>query len=130
MMTCYHIGAVEFFPDACEIRVAGRMEHLQPRLRDVLVCLVRHRGEVVSRETLLREAWHGRAASDECLTRCIYLLRKQLRARNLVETVACSGYRLHHCGHEVGIAGSPLPGALRATGLLPSPPPPMPPWFC
>ncbi len=97
-MTIYHIGTVDFNPDACELSERGHMEHLQPQVRNVLLCLVRHQGQTVSREVLLREAWHGKPVSEECLTRCISILRKQLHdrgAHQLIETVPRVGYRLH-----------------------------------
>lgn len=127
-MVCYHIGSVDFFPDAYEVRVAGQTEALQHQIRNALVCLVRHRGEVVTRETLLREAWNGRMATDEWLTRCIFLLRKHLRDRELLETVTRIGYRLHHAQVEAGISclspsGSPEPDAALSS-------PPRPSWFC
>jgi DNA-binding winged helix-turn-helix (wHTH) protein len=76
----------------------GFIEHLQPQVRNVLLVLVEHAGEVVSKDTLLEQAWHGRAASDECLTRCISILRRQLcdqTDRHLIETIPRVGYRLH-----------------------------------
>ncbi len=97
-MRTYQIGKVGFSPDACELHKDGLTEHLQPQVRNVLLVLVEHAGEVVSKETLLEQAWQGRAASDECLTRCISILRKHFSDRSgkhLIETIPKVGYRLH-----------------------------------
>jgi DNA-binding winged helix-turn-helix (wHTH) protein len=97
-MPIYSIGNMDFDPDACEIYREGQLEHLQPQVRNVLMCLVRHHGEVVIKDVLINEAWCGRSASDECLTRCISILRKQTSDRgdrHLIETIPKVGYRLH-----------------------------------
>ena len=127
-MVRFRIGAVDFLPEAYELRFAGKTERLQPQVRNVLLCLVRRRGEVVSRETLLREAWHGRRATDECLTRCIYLLRKQLRDTGLLETVARIGYRLHPEGNADQHA--PVHSPVLQDPGKPAPQPPQSAWFC
>ena len=97
-MTIYRIGNVEFDPDACEICTEGRFEHLQPQVRNVLMCLVKHQGEVVPKEQLVNEAWNGRLTSDESVTRCISILRKHFAdrsERHVIETIPKAGYRLH-----------------------------------
>ena len=125
-MVRFRIGTVDFLPESYEVMVAGKPEHMQPQVRNVLLCLVRNRGEVVSRETLMREAWHGRHATDECLTRCIYLLRKQLRDNGLLETVPRIGYRLHNQGHADG----PAPPAVKEDPGKCERQPPGSSWFC
>lgn len=96
-MTIYFIGDVEFHPAASEILHAGHSTHLQPQVSNVLECLAKHHGEVVTRDVLFNEAWQGRHTSDECLTRCISLLRDHLHdrdQRHLIETIPRIGYRL------------------------------------
>ena len=93
----YRIGDVEFNPAASEIVSAGHRTHLQPQVSHVLECLARHHGEAVSREQIFTEAWQGRDTSDECLTRCISLLREHFHdrdQRHLIETIPRIGYRL------------------------------------
>ncbi|TDG14141.1 hypothetical protein E2F43_11750 [Seongchinamella unica] len=103
-MMVYRIGEVDFDTDASEIRVRGMATHLQPQVSSVLACLIRHRGEVVSKDTLVAEAWKGRYASDESVTRCVSLLRAQLAdrdQRHLIETIAKKGYRFNGPVEEV-----------------------------
>lgn len=97
-MTVYRIADVLFDPDACEITVDGRTEHLQPQVRAVLMSLVHHQGQVVPRSVLAEEAWKGRPTSDESLARCISVLRRQLERKaghHFIETIPKVGYRLH-----------------------------------
>jgi DNA-binding winged helix-turn-helix (wHTH) protein len=106
-VTVYRIADVLFDSDACEITVGGKTEHLQPQVREVLLSLVRHEGEVVSRGVLAEEAWHGRQTSDESLTRCISLLRRQLERggqHQFIETIPKVGYRFHG---PISIQGNP-----------------------
>lgn len=96
-MTSYRIGEADFDPDASEICVHGHVTHLQPQVSSVLVCLVRHKGEVVAKDMLVEEAWEGRCASDKNVTHCISLLRGHLEDRHdrhLIETIPKKGYRL------------------------------------
>ncbi len=93
----YRIGDVEFNPAASEIVNAGQRTHLQPQVCHVLECLARHHGKPVSRDLIFTEAWQGRDTSDECLTRCISLLREHFHdrdQRHLIETIPRVGYRL------------------------------------
>jgi DNA-binding response OmpR family regulator len=71
---------------------------LRPREFDLLAALIRHRGRVVSRATLLREVW-GYASGTESRTVETHLaaLRQHLgedAARPYIVTVRGAGYRL------------------------------------
>ena len=72
--------------------------HLEPKVMDVLVYLVEHAGEVVTREQFIERVWHGRVVSDEVLSRCISILRTQLgdsaREPRYIQTVPKLGYRM------------------------------------
>lgn len=96
-MRAYQLGRIGFDPDACELYSDGLPDHLQPQVRNVLLCLINHAGEVVTKDHLINEAWQDRVATEECLTRCISLLRKHLRQHgepHLIETIPRVGYRL------------------------------------
>lgn len=122
-MRTYQIGPVGFCPEACELHKEGVVEHVQPQVRNVLMCLLEHADDVVSKETLLQEAWKGRPATEECLTRCISILRKQLddhAEKHLIETIPRVGYRLHCTaisGADQGAVGNP-PGTVRGDLLV------------
>jgi DNA-binding winged helix-turn-helix (wHTH) protein/tetratricopeptide (TPR) repeat protein len=63
---------------------------------EVLSMLVRHRGELVTKDELLSEIWADSFVEESNLTRHIYLLRKTLKdlgAEGLIENVPRRGYR-------------------------------------
>ena len=76
----------------------GHEIHLEPKVMDVLVCLARHRAEVVTREMLLEEVWAGVIVTDDAVTRCISELRTVLgdtdRERTYIRTIPRRGYSL------------------------------------
>ena len=47
----------EILPLAGSLKKGERQVHLEPKIMDVLLCLARHQGEVVSRDMLLSEVW-------------------------------------------------------------------------
>ena len=96
-MKPYQLGQIEFDPDASELFSNAARDHLQPQVRKVLLCLINHAGEVVSKDQLVVEAWEGQAASEKCLNRCVSILRKHLKRHgepHLIETLPGEGYRL------------------------------------
>ena len=70
----------------------------------VLASLFRHREQIVTKETLVAEAWPGAkgGVSDETIAQSIARLRRTLRsdkaARGYIETIRRMGYRLHPDG--------------------------------
>jgi Tol biopolymer transport system component/DNA-binding winged helix-turn-helix (wHTH) protein len=94
------------------LRIAGRLVEpslhritgpeggasVEPKLMQVLLCLARAPGSVVSKEEILREVWNGTFVTDDVLTRAIGELRKvfgdSAAAPRVIETIRKSGYRL------------------------------------
>ena len=72
--------------------------HLQPKVVDVLMCLVDGYGAVVERGDILREVWGDPVTSDEVLNRCISELRHAFDDHpddpKYIQTVPKRGYRL------------------------------------
>lgn len=75
---------------------------LEPRVMQVLACLLDRHGEVVTRDALLEECWASVSVGDDSLNRSIAKLRRALAdvagddAR--IETVPRTGYRLRFEG--------------------------------
>jgi DNA-binding winged helix-turn-helix (wHTH) protein/tetratricopeptide (TPR) repeat protein len=95
----FRLGEVEVDPGTGTVTGPGGSVQLDPKVMDVLVCLVEADGGVVSRETLMTEVWGGVIVTDFALSRCIYQLRKNLmQAANSdetpIETLTKRGYRL------------------------------------
>lgn len=71
---------------------------VEPRVMEVLVHLAGRRGEVVSKEELVREVWEGRFVSDDVVWRSIRELRRALgddaRSATWIQTIPKRGYLL------------------------------------
>lgn len=92
----YRFGTAEFDEARFELRVAGLPVEVERRALEVLLYLLRHAGEVVSKEELLREVWAGRVTVDKVLPNAINKLRRALGESNApyLLTQARIGYRL------------------------------------
>jgi two-component system response regulator RegX3 len=77
----------------------GRIMDLTPREFELLACLMRHEGQVLSREQLLRQAWDWEyVVETKTVDTHVKRLRDKLEAVDaspeLIETVRGYGYRL------------------------------------
>ena len=90
--------------DSYRVDVANRLvlRHdaplpLTPKAVEILVALIAHRGEILSKSDLMKIVWPDTVVEDSNLTQNIYLLRKTLNqgsnGRQYVETLARRGYR-------------------------------------
>lgn len=92
-------GDVEVDPAARIVRRDGRNVDLAPREFDLLLALLRHQGNVVSRQQLLSEVW---GHSGEVVTRTVDTHVAELRRKlepdpaspRYIHTVRKAGYRL------------------------------------
>src|ERR1041385_7577623 len=90
--------------DSYRIDVANRLvfRHdkplpLTPKAVEILVALIAHNGEIMSKNDLMQIVWPDTIVEDGNLAQNIYLLRKTLdegsNGKRYVETVARRGYR-------------------------------------
>jgi eukaryotic-like serine/threonine-protein kinase len=91
----YRFGTAEFDEARFELRVAGLPVDVERRALEVLAYLLRHAGEVVTKDELLREVWAGRITVDNVLSNAINKLRRALGEGNAgsIATQARVGYR-------------------------------------
>ena len=79
---------------------------LEPQVMAVLMCLVKHHGQVVSREIIEEQAWPNRVVGYDSLSTAIIKLRKALnddsKNSRYIETVPKKGYRLIATVDSVG----------------------------
>lgn len=133
----YRFGSAEFDEARFELRVGGLPVEVERRALDVLAYLLRHAGEVVTKEELLREVWAGRVTVDKVLPNAVTKLRRALGEANAERllTQARVGYRIDGTvsrmavGHSLAsrldlAAGQPVPGRgnfilLRQLGATP-----------
>ena len=94
----------------------GGTVRLEPKVMEVLVVLSSHPGHVVSRNELMDKVWPGVIVTEHTLTRCIYQLRRDLRAIigqegaadfDPIETLPKRGYRLRVSVKETPAADVP-----------------------
>src|SRR6202046_4376826 len=113
----------EFDELARELRVKGRSVELESKPLDILLQLLLHAGEVVTKEELLESVWPDVMVVDGSLATAVSKLRKAMEdeAHPVIVTVPRVGYRLAvpvYCktvaapaGPELGFkAGAAVPG--------------------
>jgi DNA-binding response OmpR family regulator len=88
------VGPVELIESAREVRVHGQEVDLTQREFDLLEFLLRHAGQVVSREQLLESVW-GFISPGETRTVEVHVaqLRKKLGRPELIRTIRGIGYK-------------------------------------
>lgn len=77
---------------------AGDDTRLESKVMQVLVYLVEHAGQVVSRRELEEQIWSGRIVTEDAVTNSILKLRRAFednaRQPRVIETIPKTGYRL------------------------------------
>jgi two-component system OmpR family response regulator len=89
-------GPITLDETARKVTVAGKRVDLSRREFSLLEALLRHAGQVLTRDQLLDHAWpYGVAVTPNAVDAYVHLLRAKLdRAADWVETVRGVGYRL------------------------------------
>lgn len=89
-------GQAVFDEGRWELLVTGQAQALERKPLEVLAYLLRHAGEVVTKDELLDAVWTGRVVVEGALTNAIGKLRKSLgdEEQSLIVTVPRVGYRL------------------------------------
>ncbi|TDB75764.1 response regulator transcription factor [Actinomadura sp. KC216] len=88
------IGALEVDQRARRVRLDGREVHLTPTEFDLLACLLRNRGAVLTRAVLLEQVWNWADASGtRVVDSHVKALRRKL-GQGLIRTVHGVGYSL------------------------------------
>jgi TolB-like protein/DNA-binding winged helix-turn-helix (wHTH) protein len=85
-------------PLAGIVQCGDQRLHVEPKVMDVLQCLARRAGDIVTRDELMNSVWGGTIVTDDVLTRCISELRTLLgdtdRERRFIRTIPKRGYSL------------------------------------
>jgi TolB-like protein/Flp pilus assembly protein TadD/DNA-binding winged helix-turn-helix (wHTH) protein len=94
----FRLGEFEIRPLQGTASGPDGVHRVAPTAMEVLLCLARAPGTVVTRQALLSEVWRDQRGSDEALNRCISELRHQLGDHRAspayIETLPRRGYRL------------------------------------
>ena len=98
MDTDFRVGQWLVQPQLNLIQGPDGSASVEPKAMDVLVCLAKQAGEVVSKDRLMQTVWAETFVTDEVLTNSIWELRKAFGddAKNpkVIQTVFKKGYRL------------------------------------
>src|SRR5688572_30028243 len=92
----WHFATAQLDERSLELRVNGAPVELERKPLEVLLHLLRHAGEVVTKDELIAAVWPGRVLSDSALTSCAHKLREALcdEQQAIIKTVHGYGYRL------------------------------------
>jgi DNA-binding winged helix-turn-helix (wHTH) protein/pimeloyl-ACP methyl ester carboxylesterase len=94
----------------------GAAVAVEPKVFDLLHLLLRHAGELVTRDTMVEEVWAGRIVSESAISACIAAARKAVgddgKRQAVIRTVARRGLML--VAEVSGPAAVPTAAALPA----------------
>ena len=94
----WSIGAFSVEADRNCLWLYGEAHPVEPLIMDVLVYLIEHAGEVVTRDQIIEHVWFFNPGADESLTRAISILRKVFAAdksnQPYISTIWKRGYIL------------------------------------
>ena len=93
----FYLNNILVTPALSELCINQKVLKLEPKVMAVLVMLVEHEGQVVSRQSLMEKVWQGMVVGEEVITRAIFELRRAFsdNAKNPLyfATVPKKGYR-------------------------------------
>jgi len=113
--TTYRIGEFHLDPESGELRRNGRSVRLQPQPLQVLLELLRHPGQIVTREDFQASVWPANTyvEFDDGLNHAIRRLRSALgdtaQVSRYIETIPRRGYRLMVPVEKPEPAAPPVP---------------------
>lgn len=80
------------------LRMAGEEVHVEPQVFDLIACLLKANGKLVSYDDLIAEVWNGRIVSDATMAARISLARKAVgddgKRQEVIRTVPRRGVQL------------------------------------
>lgn len=101
----YLFGAFHVDLEAGELLKEYDKIPVRPKCFDLLVYLLRYRGRLIPKETLLDELWSDAIVADATLSRTVTELREvlgdQAQKPKFIQTVARRGYRFIAPAHEI-----------------------------
>ena len=95
LLKSFRLGATEIRPGTREVVGPAGREVIEPKVMQVLISLIAAKGEVVTRDQLVRDCWDGRAVSEDAISRVIQRLRR------LSESVGAGAFTIRTI-HKVG----------------------------
>jgi Tol biopolymer transport system component/DNA-binding winged helix-turn-helix (wHTH) protein len=92
------VGEFQIEPQINTIFVDDKSIRVEPKVMQVLICLIDGAGEVVTKQRLMQAVWGDTFVTDDVLTRSVSELRKAFRDDSkeprYIQTIPKKGYRL------------------------------------
>lgn len=93
----YTFADTELDTDSYELRRGGELVPIEPLTFDLLVFLIQHQNELLSRDTLIRTVWKGRLVSDSTISGAIKSSRRAIADDGVlqrhIKTVCGCGFK-------------------------------------
>ena len=113
----FRVGPWLVAPSLNSISCKGTTVRLEPKVMEVLLCLAKHAGETLPKETLFHAVWPDTFVTDDVLTHSISELRRAFeddaREPRIIQTIPKRGYRLLAPVSAAHKAASPAASAAR-----------------
>ncbi|MDP2717015.1 winged helix-turn-helix domain-containing protein [Rheinheimera sp.] len=94
----WQLGRIIYESQNRQLQQGEQQLYLEPRQHKLLLVLLQHASQVVSREQLISSVWDGRIVSEGAINRAVSMLRKAFASldpqTNYIETLPKLGYRL------------------------------------
>jgi non-specific serine/threonine protein kinase len=100
-------GSARFDEATLALTIADERVRIEPKPLRILSLLLRHAGEIVTREEILESVWDGRATVEHSIATALGKLRRALAAEPgvRIETIPRVGYRLTGDLHRIAVGG-------------------------
>jgi DNA-binding winged helix-turn-helix (wHTH) protein len=93
----YRFGDYTLDTERYELRRAGALVKLRPKVFDVLAYLIAHRDRIVSKQELIEQLWPQQFVAEATLNSCIWAARQAVgdtgQAQQVIQTRHSHGYR-------------------------------------
>jgi len=107
----WRVGEIELDEATLELRRRGELVAIERKPLELLMWLLRHPGEVITKEELFDALWAGRVVTESVLTKCVAKLRQAIGddAQAVLKTVHGFGYRLVAPVERLALQFEPAP---------------------
>lgn len=121
----FRFDRFELDTDRFALTEGGSPVHIEPLVFDLLACLVRHPGQVLTRDTIVDEVWKGRFVSEATVSSCIKSARRALgdtgQQQAFIRTIRGRGIQLTA---SVEVVGEEAPANVPVRDVAPPAEPP------
>ena len=89
----YRFLDFELDPDVFALRRRGQNTAIEPRVFDLMLCLIERRQRMVSKQELLERVWHRQSVVPSALARAVCVARRVVCCPHVIRTIHARGYQ-------------------------------------